>query len=811
MSPHSSAVVRAANLGKTVEGPEGALRILDGLELDVLPGEAVSIRGASGSGKSTLLGLLAGLDEASDGEVFLLGKALSGLDEDGRAALRAGRVGFVFQSFQLISGMTAQPTPQIPAERAREIALALGEPGAAVISEDQLRLINRSLFHDDNPRTRLTWMVVLSQNGGEELYIDASTGRLRFQQPRSKMGFDLDIETVNHNSGAGNYCHHYWWTTDDDHWCDEDGCNSDATQEGINAFNYIKNVYNYWQNYLGRDSFDDDGDDIQIYLNVGTNWDNAHWLGGCDFFEFGDGQAAQDVVGHEFSHAVTDYTSDFVYQDESGALDESFADINGIFVDYGDWLIGEDTPGGAFRSMANPTLFNDPDRYNSPLRILPGTAWDYGGVHVNNGIHNKAAYLVTEGGSFNGVDVPLGGIGMWRARVLFYKTLKRLSSNSNLHDARNAAIASAKEMAQQNTNGFTTNMICTVRNAYHAVELGEGDMDCDGTENNVDPDQDGDKVSNGLDNCPLKSNPDQMNTDKDGQGDECDTDDDNDDDLDTADNCPLVSNPNQTDTNGDGEGDACDDNDDKDLIPDAQDNCPLVTNHDQLDTDGDGVGDECDSDDDNDWVGDIYDNCPVVSNANQKNGDNDAFGDACDLCPNFFGSDNGDPDKDGKGNSCDDDDDNDGVLDGADNCREAYNPDQRDLDGDGNGWACDYDDVDILTTMLKMLTLKYNRDSPIRIPLPGCGVCGGGYIDPAYRQQIDLISQAGFYAQIVDSSGKVVERTKSGAGELLSQNLSFKPAPFANPALQGMPSRSETGEFTLPADRNPLLPGAVPG
>ncbi len=116
MSPHSSAVVRAANLGKTVQGPEGALRILDGLELDVLPGEAVSIRGASGSGKSTLLGLLAGLDEASDGEVFLLGKALSGLDEDGRAALRAGRVGFVFQSFQLISGMTAQENVMLPLE-----------------------------------------------------------------------------------------------------------------------------------------------------------------------------------------------------------------------------------------------------------------------------------------------------------------------------------------------------------------------------------------------------------------------------------------------------------------------------------------------------------------------------------------------------------------------------------------------------------------------------------------------------------------------------------------------------------------------
>ncbi len=396
--------------------------------------------------------------------------------------------------------------------------------------------------------------------------------------------------------------------------------------------------------------------------------------------------------------------------------------------------------------------------------------------------------------------IPSGGISIWRARVLFYKTLKRLTSNASMLDARNAAVAAATEMAQQGTNGFTNNHLCYVRNGYFAVDLGNGDLDCDGTENNVDPDQDGDKVSNNQDNCPLKSNPDQMNTDKDGQGDECDTDDDNDGDLDAADNCPLVSNPLQSDTNTDGQGDACDDNDDNDLIPDAQDNCPLVTNHDQLDTDADGNGDACDNDDDNDMVSDWYDNCSLVSNSNQANSDGDPFGDACDLCPNFSGTDNSDPDKDGKGNSCDDDDDNDGILDAADNCREAYNPDQRDIDGDGKGWACDQDDVDIMTEMLKMLTLKYNRDSPIRFPLPGCAMCGGGTIDPAYRQQIDLISQAGFYAQIVDSSGKVVERTKSGAGELLSQNLSFKPAPFANSSLQGMQSRSETGEFTLPPD-----------
>jgi putative ABC transport system ATP-binding protein len=118
MSAHSKPVVRATNLGKTVDGPEGELVILAGLDLAVGPGEAVSIRGASGSGKSTLLGLLAGLDQATAGEVHLFGEPLSRLDEDARAALRAGRVGFVFQSFHLLGGMTAIENVMLPLELA---------------------------------------------------------------------------------------------------------------------------------------------------------------------------------------------------------------------------------------------------------------------------------------------------------------------------------------------------------------------------------------------------------------------------------------------------------------------------------------------------------------------------------------------------------------------------------------------------------------------------------------------------------------------------------------------------------------------
>jgi putative ABC transport system ATP-binding protein len=101
--------------------PDGhALDILSGIDLQVNPGEAVAVLGASGSGKSTLLGLLAGLDEPSHGRVGLLGRELSELDEDARAGLRAGRVGFVFQSFQLLPGMTALENVALPLQIGRQ-------------------------------------------------------------------------------------------------------------------------------------------------------------------------------------------------------------------------------------------------------------------------------------------------------------------------------------------------------------------------------------------------------------------------------------------------------------------------------------------------------------------------------------------------------------------------------------------------------------------------------------------------------------------------------------------------------------------
>jgi putative ABC transport system ATP-binding protein len=108
--------LEVTGLGKRVPLPSGELTILEGIGFAIAAGDSVAIVGASGSGKSTLLSLMAGLDTPSSGEVRLDGAAMSALDEDGRARVRAEKVGFVFQSFQLLPSLTALENVMLPLE-----------------------------------------------------------------------------------------------------------------------------------------------------------------------------------------------------------------------------------------------------------------------------------------------------------------------------------------------------------------------------------------------------------------------------------------------------------------------------------------------------------------------------------------------------------------------------------------------------------------------------------------------------------------------------------------------------------------------
>ena len=138
-------VLKAEKISRQVSSPEGTLTILAQVDLAIAAGETVAIVGPSGAGKSTLLALLAGLDEPSSGQVWLNGAELTALDEDGRAAVRARHVGFVFQSFHLVPSLTAIENVMLPLELA-------GLPNAREAGAEVLAKVNLSPRREHYPR-----------------------------------------------------------------------------------------------------------------------------------------------------------------------------------------------------------------------------------------------------------------------------------------------------------------------------------------------------------------------------------------------------------------------------------------------------------------------------------------------------------------------------------------------------------------------------------------------------------------------------------------------------------------------------------
>jgi len=190
--------LRTVSLGKSVPSPEGQLIILADINVEVAAGESLAIVGASGSGKSTLLGLMAGLDTASDGSVVLDGHDLGTLDEDGRAALRASRVGFVFQSFQLLPSLTALENVMLPLELASR---ANPRRGAEIILDrvglgDRLHHYPKQLSGGEQQR-----VAIARAYAGEPmiLFADEPTGNLD-RKTGERVG-EL-LFTLNHEHGT---------------------------------------------------------------------------------------------------------------------------------------------------------------------------------------------------------------------------------------------------------------------------------------------------------------------------------------------------------------------------------------------------------------------------------------------------------------------------------------------------------------------------------------------------------------------------------------------------------------------------------
>ena len=257
---------------------------------------------------------------------------------------------------------------------------------------------------------------------------------------------------------------------------------TDAHWGTAETYDYLLNVHN-------RNSIDNNGFPLVSFVHYDQNYANAFWNG--TVMTYGDGNSTSslsnplvsiDIVAHEITHGLTDNTSDLIYANESGALNESFSDIFGTALEFhskpttANWSIGEEI-GGAIRSMMDPNIYGHPDTYEGQSwrqtkGCIPTGNNDRCGVHSNSGVQNHWFYLLSVGGS--GVNdatdsFNVAGIGMAKAEKIAFRNLTVYLSPSSDHDeARFYAIKSAIDLY-----GACSPEVESTTNAWQAVGVGK--------------------------------------------------------------------------------------------------------------------------------------------------------------------------------------------------------------------------------------------------------------------------------------------------------------------------------------------------
>jgi bacillolysin len=250
------------------------------------------------------------------------------------------------------------------------------------------------------------------------------------------------------------------------------------------AYEFSGHTYLFYSTRFGRDSLDGAG--LPLVSTVRyceplepCPFPNAFWDSDLHQMVYGQGlAAADDVVGHELTHGVTQFESNLFPWYQSGAIAESLSDIFGEFVDQTNgkgqdsaavrWQMGEDLPGGPLRDMGNPPARGDPDRMTSPLYVSDPDQFDGGGQHANAGVGNKAAVLITDGGTFNGQSV--AALGLDKAAQIYYAVnTTMLTSGSDYADLANALPQACANLV--GTAGITALDCAEVAKAVAATEM----------------------------------------------------------------------------------------------------------------------------------------------------------------------------------------------------------------------------------------------------------------------------------------------------------------------------------------------------
>jgi Zn-dependent metalloprotease len=510
------------------------------------------------------------------------------------------------------AGLDVNPT--LTAEDAVAVARTeFGAPNALPVIPPSLAIFDRCLLQTGPSNPHLVWSVTLDP-ATVELFLDAHTGEIVFRNALEREaggdldGFDLDLrDAMNLFSPTNNpMCYGSSQVVAAG---DENGVLAGYLNDtnAVAGRNFMRDTYSFFHRNFGWRSFNNEA--AQIRLFVHSTVANAQWSKGCSLISFRDGWMDYEVMVHELTHGVVASTSKLRYFLESGALDESYADVMALMADRQtgetNWTVGENRIGtaGALRDIPNnPVRFWG--QYN-PGNGMETLANDFGNVHSNSGIPNYAAYLLATRFRF-----PAGRVltPMTEAKMvqLKFAALRSLTSESTFMGARTREITIATEWAQTGEFGFNADDPYLVRLAWADVGVGN------------ELDSDGDGIPNSADNCQYRANPRQEDADKDGVGDVCD-------------NCRNTANPDQADLDGDGQGDVCDNDMDNDGCPNGVDQHPReanvkigtfigplcnpssgdVTAFEGGDSDHDGIPNCIDLDDDNDGIPDFgFDGIP---------------------------------------------------------------------------------------------------------------------------------------------------------------------------------------------------------
>ncbi len=408
---------------------------------------------------------------------------------------------------------------------------ALKLPTAILGGSGQLVGYNPGLFSGRRTSTHLAWTMLVRgpalSNTHVRVFVDAQSGSILAAHDRHPDGYlektrslaPVDISTA--ESWEAYLANAELQYT-------EDGLVSGVvpTDAATAMHSHLQSVYTYLDDTHGRDSLDDMGLELVSYVDY-TDDLNAFWDGENALMVFHPDLVAADVTAHELVHGMVQYTAALEYMGQSGALNESMADVFGAFVD-GNWTMGEATATGTLRDLVYPPAelgevdgrqphhmahFYDPatertcasDTECGELACIGGfcTPWysedtDYHGVHINSGIPNHAVYLASVGGTHTVSGITVQSIGVEKVAHVVYRTLTNyLHASSVFLEYRTGVRRSALDMIEGTGAAELTYEECGhLLDAFAAVGIGAEDRDHDC----FDDDED---------NCPCVYNPEQ--------------------------------------------------------------------------------------------------------------------------------------------------------------------------------------------------------------------------------------------------------------------------------------------------------------